>query len=148
MLETSNTNIKIVRLQSGEDIIANYFSDEENGVVLLDNPMHLVFKRLPTGKSVMMIFPWMPIEIVKETNALIYDSDILTTFEPKEELIRYYASIVEQSYELSDDTMLTNAIEELEDEDYDEENESSEEQELEVDELLEIIQERKKNSLH
>ncbi len=51
----TNNNIKIVRLQSGEDIIANYMEDEENDTVLLDKPMHVILKRLPNGRSVMMM---------------------------------------------------------------------------------------------
>ena len=59
---TPNTNIKIVRLQSGEDIVADFIEDDENDVVMLNNPMHIIFKRIPTGQTVMMMMPWLPIE--------------------------------------------------------------------------------------
>ena len=39
---TPNTNIKIVRLQSGEDIVADFIEDDENDVVMLNNPMHII----------------------------------------------------------------------------------------------------------
>ena len=45
-METTNNNIKIVRLQSGEDVIADCIEDNENNLVFLDNPMLLVFKRI------------------------------------------------------------------------------------------------------
>ncbi len=45
MEQTTNNTIKIVRLQSGEDIMADMIEDEENDTVLLDNPMHIIFKR-------------------------------------------------------------------------------------------------------
>ena len=138
-METTNTNIKIVRLQSGEDVICNYYADDENGVVLLADPMHLIFKRMPTGRTVMMMMPWLPIEIIKDNSAIVYDSDILTIIEPKDELINYYNQNVFHSQELADDNSIAEQLLETEDEDDLEEK---------AEELLEILKERKKSNLH
>ena len=138
-METTNTNIKIVRLQSGEDVICNYYADDENGVVLLADPMHLIFKRMPTGRTVMMMMPWLPIEIIKDNSAIVYDSDILTIIEPKDELIHYYNKNVFHSQELADDNSIAEQLLETEDEDDLEEK---------AEELLEILKERKKSNLH
>ena len=145
MEQTTNNNIKIVRLQSGEDIIANYFSDEEKGTVLLDNPMHIIFKRLPTGKSVMMMMPWLPIELIEDNNALIYDSDILTIIDPKKELVSYYNTVVYKSLELMDDEIFSSSL--LDSEEDDDEEYDMEENSLTEEELLEILNERKKQRL-
>jgi hypothetical protein len=83
-------NIKIVRLQSGEDIIADYRENEGDGTVLLTNPMYLLFKRLPTGKAVMLITPWLPMELVENVSAKLYAQDILSVFQPKEKIIGHY----------------------------------------------------------
>lgn len=139
---TTNNNIKIVRLQSGEDIIANYYSDEENGTVMLENPMHIIFKRIPSGQTVMMMMPWLPIELIKENNALIYDSDILTIIEPKENLISYYGNIVLQANERLENTPF---FREEDDEDFEEEEI---EEEFTEEEVFELLKERKKNKLH
>ena len=146
MEHTTNNNIKIVRLQSGEDVMANYHADEENGTVLLDNPMHIIFKRIPTGQTVMMMMPWLPIELIKENNAVIYDSDILTIIEPKEDLINYYGEIVISAQErMENPPELFTSDDEDEDEfDFDEEKEES----LSGDELLELLQQRKQSKLH
>jgi hypothetical protein len=138
-METTNTNIKIVRLQSGEDVICNYYADDKNGVVLLADPMHLIFKRMPTGRTVMMMMPWLPIEIIKDNSAIVYDSDILTIIEPKDELIHYYNQNVFHSQELADDNSIAEQLLETEDEDDLEEK---------AEELLEILKERKKSNLH
>ena len=130
-------NIKIVRLQSGEDVMAHYYADEENGTVLLDNPMHIIFKRIASGQTVMMMMPWLPIELIKENNALIYDSDILTIIDPKEDLIEYYSNIVLQAQERMDNP--NSFIDNEEDED--------DEDEL-MDEMLESLNEKKKQILH
>lgn len=136
-METTNNNIKIVRLQSGEDIICNYYADEENGAVLLGDPMHLIFKRMPTGKTIMMMMPWLPIEIIKDNSAIVYDSDILTIVEPKEELIHYYNQNVFHSQQLSETDLSEQLLEEDEDE-----------EELAPEEIEQILKERKKSNLH
>jgi hypothetical protein len=144
MEQTTNNNIKIVRLQSGEDIIANYFSDEENGTVLLDNPMHIIFKRVPSGQTIMMMMPWLPIELIKENNAVIYDSDILTIIEPKEDLINYYGEIVLSAQERMDNPPDIFTADDDEDTEYDEE----EAEDLSTDELFELLKQRKQSKLH
>jgi len=143
-METTNNNIKIVRLQSGEDVICNYYADEENGQVLLGDPMHLIFKRMPTGKTVMVMMPWLPMEIIKDNSALIYDSDILTIVDPKDELIHYYNQNVFYSLEAAEGNSLAEQL--LEDDD--EEDDEDEDADMKVEELMEILQEKKKNSLH
>lgn len=142
-METTNTNIKIVRLHSGEDVICNYYIDEENGQVLLSDPMHLIFKRMPTGRTVMMMMPWLPMEIIKDNSALIYDSDILTTIDPKDELIHYYKQNVFHSLKNSEGNSIAEQL--LEDDDEDEDEEVDEE---EVEKLMQILNEKKNNSIH
>lgn len=137
-------NIKIIRLQSGEDIIANYLTDEESDIVMLDKPMHVIFKRLPTGKSVMLMMPWLPLEIIKENTALINECDILTIIEPREELITYYSELSKQSELLLEDAYtgesLMSELSEYE--------EFYEENEIEAEELESILEDRKKSKLH
>jgi hypothetical protein len=142
-METTNNNIKIVRLQSGEDIIANYYTDEESNLVLLDRPMHVIFKRLPTGKTIMMMMPWLPLELIKENNALIDLNDVLTVLEPREELVSYYIQIAVNSDVLIGDQEIGESLIGNEDEDEDDEEEN-----LSVEELQELMKEQKKHQLH
>jgi len=144
-METTNNNIKIVRLQSGEDIIATYYSDEDSNMVMLDRPMHVIFKRLPTGKSVMMLLPWLPIELIKENNAIISEHDILTIIDPRDELIRYYTQASFHSDTLLGDEIIGNTLL-MEGED-DDDDEEEEDEELSVEEMQEIMRERKKQLL-
>ena len=122
--------IKIIRLQSGEDIIAGYVEDEQTEMVLLDNPMHLVFKRTPRG-TVMMMLPWLPIELIKSNIATIYSTDILTVIEPKEMLVEYYGNLInhEQLKAIRDNTLQENLQERI--------DEMNEVEELDVDEYEE-----------
>ena len=141
MQATTNTNIKIIRLQSGEDVMADCIEDTEQGTVLLENPMHIIFKRVSTGQTVMMMMPWLPIELIKENSAIIYDSDILTIIDPKEDLINYYGQIVISAQERMENS------ENIFGEDDDEEEEGVEE-DIYPEELFELLKEKKKNKLH
>ena len=141
MQATTNTNIKIIRLQSGEDVMADCIEDTEQGTVLLENPMHIIFKRVSTGQTVMMMMPWLPIELIKENSAIIYDSDILTIIDPKEDLINYYGQIVISAQERMENS------ENIFGEDDDEEEEGVEE-DIDTEELFELLKEKKKNKLH
>jgi hypothetical protein len=136
---TPNNNIKIVRLQSGEDIMADVIQDEENDTLLLDNPMHIIFKRIPSGQTIMMMMPWLPIEIIKENNAIVYATDILTIIEPKDDLIEYYGNIVFEAHEKMMETRDFNSYED---------DEEDGEEELSSEEIMELIKEKKKNYLH
>jgi hypothetical protein len=87
-------NVKIIRMQTGEDIMASMIEKEEqNETVVLNNPMRLVFRRLPTGQTVLMMMPWLPVELIKEDSAIIYTTDIITIVEPKESMKEYYENL-------------------------------------------------------
>ena len=142
MEQTMNNNIKIVRLQSGEDIIADYIEKEDGETALLDNPMHLIFKRIPSGQTVMMMMPWLPIEIIKDNHALIYTTDILTIIDPKQDLIDYYGDVVVEAHRRMERKTPFYDTDEME------EGEEDFEEEFDPDEIFEALKERKKGSLH
>jgi len=136
-------NIKIVRLQSGEDVIANYTDDEE-GSITLTNPMSLMFKRMPTGRAVMMMSPWLPLELVEDNVACIYAQDILSVFQPKQSIIDYYNTTVTEVEEDRQNEEM-NELHDLEEDDL----EMSVEEEQEAMEELNLIrQDIKKKLLH
>ena len=91
-----NKEIKIVRLKSGEDVIASFTEDKKEKKVTLENPMHIIFKRTPSQKAgpMMYMLPWLPVEMVQDDIALIDSINVLTIFEPKGEMKEYYENIV------------------------------------------------------
>lgn len=137
---TPNNAIKIVRLQNGEDIMANIVQDEDNDTVMLDNPMHIIFKRMPTGQIVLMMLPWLPIEIIKENNAIIDTADILTIIEPKDDLVRHYDNVVTEAHGKmieNKDRMRMNTMEN-----------SNDKEEFDPEDIFRALEERKNRSLH
>jgi len=141
MQTTPNNNIKIIRLHGGEDIMANFIESDDQETAILHNPMQVIFKRIPTGQTVMMMMPWLPIEIIKDNHAVLYTSDILTIIDPKDSAIKHYGEVVIEAQERTEN------VDVLSEDDEDEDDEE-EQEDLSVEELFEIIKEKKNKSIH
>jgi hypothetical protein len=135
-------NVKLIRMQSGEDIMASMFEQEDSDQIQINDPMRIVFRRLPTGQTMMMMMPWLPVELIKENIAMIYSSDIVTVVEPKESMIRYYDKLVERTLEemLDSDKLIDQLLEENE--------ENQNDSEVMIEEIIQHIQEVKNKKLH
>ena len=152
MEQTTNNTVRIVRLQSGEDIIAGMTEDNEGDVVLLDNPMHLIFKRTTQG-TVMMMMPWLPIELIKSNISTIYTSDILTVIEPKDDLVEYYDNVAHKTnlHAMEEHEHLGQRFKEMmdaDDEDDDDFFDIGEEDNITDEEIEIILEQKKKSRLH
>ena len=136
-------NVKIIRMQTGEDIMASMIEEQEqNETVVLNNPMRLVFRRLPTGQTVLMMMPWLPVELIKEDSAIIYTTDIITVVEPKESMKEYYENLVDKTIE-----EMMNSEEILEQRLANMEKEEKEEQRI-AEEIINEIREMRNKQLH
>ena len=134
-------NVKLIRMQTGEDIMASMFEQEDSEQIQLNDPMRLVFRRMPTGQTVMMMMPWLPVELIKENSALIYSSDIVTVIEPKEAMIRYYDKLVERTLgEMADSDKILDSL-------LDEQEEEEEVNEL-PEQLIEFLKDTNIKKLH
>jgi hypothetical protein len=136
-------NVKIIRMQTGEDIMASMIGEEEEETVLLTDPMRLIYRRMPTGQTVLMMMPWLPVELIKDNNALIYNSDIITIIDPKESMVEYYENLVIKTMlemEKSEE-MIAGLLK-------DQSGEEEEEEEYSMEELTQYIEEVKNRTLH
>lgn len=127
--------IKLVRLQSGEDIIAVYIEDPESEMVQLINPMTVFFKKLASGSSLLMVSPWLPVEIVENDSATIYTSDILTVVDPKQNVIDYYYKTLLELEKYKEEEQSSESVLDWGDEDEEEESLSEEEIKEALEEL-------------
>ena len=122
------SDIKIIRLQNGEDVVAVVEQDSDH--IIVKNPMSMFVKRMPDGRVVMMMLPWIPLEVVEHNIASIHNEDVLTVLEPNKSLIEYYATVVEQQAELELNDFEHSALADSEDyidtDDYDEETSEEE----------------------
>jgi hypothetical protein len=127
-------NIKIVRLQNGEDVISTCYEDVETKMIMLKDPMTIIFKRIKEG-SILLITPWLPTELIEDNTATLLSSDILTTVEPKTMIKDYYVKLVDklQLFKKEEEDILKRFLEDDSDNDDYEEYEGEE-----LDEINEV----------
>jgi hypothetical protein len=92
-------NVRIIRLKDGEDIITSYHLNS-NGIIEMYDPMTLFYKRLSAGKSMLLMSPWLPMELVQTNSACISMNEVLTIIEPRTSLIEYYNNAVVEANEM------------------------------------------------
>jgi hypothetical protein len=98
---------------------------------------------MPTGQTVLMMMPWLPVELIKDNSALIYNTDIITIIEPKDSMIQYYDNLVTKTLiemEKSEE-MIEGLLKE-------QESEEEEEEEFSMEELTKFIEDVKNRTLH
>lgn len=119
-------DIKIVRLQTGEDVVASYTTDQD-GLVFLSNPMVFVVKRTSQSQCSIFLTSWLPIDVVENNVAQITKDDILCIFTPTEQFKKYYFKMIFEAQSgigsfdgpISDDSEYSDA------EDYDDEDDDN-----------------------
>jgi hypothetical protein len=89
-------SIKLFRLATGDDIISAFVEDKESNTIVLQHPMKLVFRRIPTGATILAMMPWLPGELIKVDAACIDIAEIVTVLELKDDMIDYYLNVVEK----------------------------------------------------
>jgi hypothetical protein len=111
--------------------------------------MHLIFKRTSQG-TVMMMLPWLPIELIKDNIATVLSGDILTIVEPKDDLKEYYHNVINttQMKMLKDNTLSQNLREASDEQEDDYEEDEDPEGDLTKEDVVEIINRKKTNRLH
>jgi translation elongation factor EF-G len=89
-------DVKIIRLTSGEDLIAGLL--EADGTYYLKSPMIFILK--DTGRTfALMLQNWLPVQIMKMNEAVLKSKDILLVSEPEENFAEYYLNQVEEMEE-------------------------------------------------
>jgi hypothetical protein len=141
---TQEMTTKFIRLVTGEDIVANCLIDNETQYVDVESPMKVIISRFNNSKkSILIMMPWLPLEVIDDEYATLKFEDILTIVDPKEAFIEYYNNTVDKYRKLVEsndqDEMFTNELEDdfFEDEITDEE--VAEHDELALEEVLESI---------
>ena len=127
-------------MQSGEDIVASYTHDIETNQATLKGPMRLVFRRLETGKTMMVMMPWLPVEVMIENIATVSQKDILTVIEPKAEFIEYYDNTISEIELYTESANMEDLLEE----DYEEPGDDY----YTDDEIDQIMEVKKKEPIH
>jgi len=141
--EQQNTQVKIIRLNTGEDIIGNCLFDDDEDNFLIDKPMKVIISRVTDhGKTMLIMMPWLPLEIVDENMASLNYGDVITMLNPKAQFVEYYNNTVDRYESLVGDSDLEEAFL---DEDFSDEEDQEDNT---IEEILEVVKEKKKNLIH
>jgi hypothetical protein len=140
--QEENTEVKIIRLNTGEDIIGTCLFDDDTRTMLIDSPMKVyVTRATEIGKTMLIMMPWLPLEIVDENMACINYNDVITMINPKLHFIDYYFNTVQQYEAMIEKNS--------KDEQFESQFEDDEEMDKDtMEQMLEIIEERKDKSIH
>lgn len=98
--------VKILRLQTGEDIISEIKKDldGDDRYIHLINPFKIVYYTTgieTTDRFMVSLIPWMFSSLTKSLSYKILEQNILVTAEPSEKLIVYYYEIMKRLEMLS-----------------------------------------------
>ena len=85
--------IKILRLVTGEDIICQFIKISTDSYAVM-NPM-VIFVKYKGSKSNLVMSHWLPVEIVKKNEVLMSPRDVVTMFDPIDDVAEYYDRMVE-----------------------------------------------------
>lgn len=91
-------NVRILRLQCGEDIIAAIEQIDENAYELSE-PMQFVLVQKGSDVNIQMQH-WLPVQLIKENKVSIEGKDILFIEEPTDSFAEYYTNSVEKIKDL------------------------------------------------
>jgi hypothetical protein len=138
--EIQEIQIKILRLNTGEDIIGACLMDDEHGCVGVENPMKLHLRRVSmAGQAMLVMLPWLPLEVIEENYATINYDDIITVIDPKRNLIDHYTNTITEIEATMSMDKNDHLLEDEEEEEVDEDT---------MQEMLNSLRESKKNKLH
>lgn len=141
-MNTINPDIKIIRLNTGDDIIGNCLFDDENSTLIIDSPMKVFVQRsVDFGKASLVMMPWLPLEIIEENIVTIDYDDVLTTIIPKKSFIEFYASTLEKYEALVQESGGDDPFADFDDDEEDLDDET-------IDALIEAMKENKNRSIH
>lgn len=92
--------IQIIKLQNGENLIANV--SLVDGRYLLEEPME--FDVEPSGNLTgsLVMRHWLPAQLLKKNEITIRDRDVLSILEPDDEFSEYYLNTIERIKRLMD----------------------------------------------
>jgi len=107
--------VKVLRLKSGEDIIA-YFEQVDKLNFIVREPMVVMVKSdVKSGKQIILMDHWLPAPLIKNNEAFLTENEIVTILEPTSEFSEYFEnavdsihkakSVVEEMSESNDEEM-------------------------------------------
>jgi hypothetical protein len=87
------TTIKIFRLNSGEDIIAE--TERKDNLIKVINPIVFILRNdNKTGSQIVNMTFWLPVSLMENNQTIIDTRDIIATMDPSVDFAEYYLGAV------------------------------------------------------
>ena len=83
-------NVKLIRMWSGEDVMADLVEDKEDSIVLSN-----AIVAVPVGNGQLTFAPWSP--LLKKTELEIPKTYVVYISEPQDETAEGYANVLDDS---------------------------------------------------
>ena len=96
-IKMEDASVRIVRMKTGQDILCGYLYHEEH--VIMENPLQVHMRKTERG-MLMILVPWLPIELIENNTVVVDNNDILLTMEPKPSLVVYYNNSISKIDEM------------------------------------------------
>lgn len=87
--------IKVLRLKSGEDIIAYLEQVDKLNFIVREPMVVLVKSDMKSGKQVILMDHWLPAPLIKHNEAFLTENEIVTILEPTSEFSDYFENAVD-----------------------------------------------------
>jgi hypothetical protein len=88
--------VKFIRLNNNEDLVANVLFNPELDTYLVHKPLKLMYALNASGEIRVSFVPWVFSSIVPDQEYVIASKDILTMVTPSETVQKLYSSTSEQ----------------------------------------------------
>lgn len=86
-------NVRILRLQNGDDIICDMERDGDK--YYINHPMNIWMENNGKMPKLCMDY-WLPIQVIQDTSVTLKENDVLTTMIPNSELLEYYLNTIDE----------------------------------------------------
>ena len=90
-----NSNVRIVRLKNGEDILCNLLINEDKVLINFLEPM-LLSTEVHFNEEHLVLTSWLPVSLIKENRSVVPITEVLCVLHPTDELVEYYNEMIKK----------------------------------------------------
>jgi hypothetical protein len=90
-----NSNVRIIRLKNGEDILCNLLINEDKVLINFLEPM-LLSTEVHFNEEHLVLTSWLPVSLIKENRSVVPITEVLCVLHPTDELVEYYNEMIKK----------------------------------------------------
>jgi hypothetical protein len=94
------TNIQIVKLQNGDDLIANVSILNNGETYIISEPMLFGLEGVRNGQPHLLLKHYLPVQLLKKNEMCIKAEEVFSVLEPDEEFAEFYQHTVSKLQKL------------------------------------------------